>query len=64
MDGPHKARFADYVDYSLQEIAALYHLTLAEYADEDKYAKDSRQRIWDEINAENKMITSQYVSAV
>ena len=52
---PHKARFTDYVNLSIEELADVYQLTVEEYKDLDKFYQNNKEIIWEEIRREESM---------
>lgn len=50
----HALRFQKYIELPLDKIAALYHLDMSLYQDEERYAVENKQLIWNEIERENK----------
>lgn len=52
---PHEARFMNYINLSIEELADVYQLTVDEYKDLDEFYKNNKEIIWEEIRREQSM---------
>lgn len=52
---PHKARFEEYVNLTIEKLADVYQLSVEEYKDLDKFDKKNKEIIWEEIRREESM---------
>lgn len=52
---PHEARFIDYVNLSIEELSDVYQLTVEEYKDLEKFNRNNKEIIWEEIRREQNM---------
>lgn len=52
---PHKARFEEYVNLTIEKLADVYQLSVKEYKDLDKFDKKNKEIIWEEIRREESM---------
>lgn len=49
------ARFIDYVDLTLEDLAQVYDLEMDSYYKREQYAEHNKERVWEEIHREDTM---------